>query len=299
MSKLLLPTACTGKLLLNEPLAEYVSWRTGGPAEYLYIPTDLADLQKFIRAIPEAMPVTWLGLGSNVLVRDGGVKGVVIITQGALQKLDFIDSNQIRAEAGVASAQLARFAARHGNEALAFLAGIPGTVGGALAMNAGCYGGETWQYVTAVETIDRFGNLHQRSIKEFAVSYRNVQAQHASEWFVAGHFAHVTADKQQALQTIRQLLDKRNAAQPMGTANCGSVFRNPQGDYAARLIEQCGLKGVTIGAATVSNKHANFVINQGQAFARDIEQLIALVCSTVEEKTGVRLKPEVCIIGTD
>lgn len=285
-----------GQLLKNELMERYTSWRTGGPADYVFMPADLDDLSVFLQALAPTIPLTWLGLGSNTLVRDGGVEGVVVITQGALNKIDHSDAQSVRAEAGVASAQLARFSARAGFTGLEFLAGIPGTVGGALAMNAGCFGGETWRFVKKVETIDRFGEIKVRSHAEFEVGYRHVILP-AEEWFVAGHFFLESGDKDLSLKHIKSLLEKRNHSQPTGTANCGSVFRNPPGNYAGRLIEECGLKGNYVGGACVSEKHANFIINEKGASSADIETLIATVGITVEEKTGVRLTPEVRIIG--
>lgn len=285
-----------GKLLRNEPLANYLSWRTGGPADYLYIPADLEDLSQFLQQLSPEVPLTWLGLGSNTLVRDKGIEGVVVITQGALNKISPFHDASIRAEAGISSAQLARHTARLGSTGLEFMAGIPGTVGGALAMNAGCFGGETWQFVESVETINRRGEIKVRSLNDFQINYRHV-VRPEGEWFVAGHFKVIPGDKEKSLNNIRALLEKRNNSQPTGTANCGSVFRNPPGNFAGKLIEECGLKGKAIGGASVSLKHANFIINEAQASSSDIESLIAEVSAIVEEKTGVRLIPEVCIIG--
>jgi UDP-N-acetylmuramate dehydrogenase len=291
-----------GRLLQNESLAQYTSWRTGGLAEYIYIPADLADLSYFLQHLPIDMPLTWLGLGSNTLIRDGGIGGVVIITQGALMGL----SNQtidhtaacltIRAEAGVAAAQLARYAARLFGAGVEFMAGIPGTVGGALAMNAGCFGGETWNFVQSVETINRTGQIFTRSPNDFDITYRHV-VRPEGEWFVAGHFALSSGDKAQSLETIRSLLARRNQTQPTGVANCGSVFRNPPNFFAGQLIESCGLKGMQIGGAIVSLKHANFILNEGNATSADIENLMTHVSTIVEQKTGVRLIPEVKIMG--
>jgi UDP-N-acetylmuramate dehydrogenase len=291
-----MPVNLEGKLLKNESLAHYTSWRAGGSAEYLYLPANLSDLSSFLQQLPHDFPLTWLGLGSNTLVRDGGVRGVVVVTQGALNQISETTEGCIRAEAGVASAQLARHTARQGKAGLEFLAGIPGTVGGALAMNAGCFGGETWRHVVAAETINRYGDIKIRSLSDFEVNYRHV-VRPGDEWFVAGHFSLSIGDKEKSLNDIRLLLEKRNALQPMGTANCGSVFRNPPGNFAGRLIEECGLKGTGIGGALVSDKHANFIINHESASASDIENLIARIGAIVEEKTGVRLIPEVCIIG--
>lgn len=286
-----------GQLLKDEPLSKYTSWRIGGPADYLYLPADLDDLSNFLRHLPESMPLTWLGLGSNTLVRDRGVDGVVVITQGGLNKLEHTGVEHIRVEAGVSSAQLARYAARNGAAGLEFMAGIPGTVGGALAMNAGCFGGETWRFVRSVETINRRGDIKTRPISDFTISYRHV-ARPDAEWFVAGHFACTPGDKEKSLNQIRELLEKRNTSQPTGTYNCGSVFRNPPDNFAGRLIEECGLKGKHIGGAHVSQKHANFIINEvGSTTAADIENLIGEVRATVLRETGIGLVPEVCIIG--
>lgn len=285
-----------GTLLKNEMLANYTSWRVGGPADCLYIPADLDDLAQFLKHIPAALPITWLGLGSNTLVRDGGVEGVVIITQGALNKISHTNPLEVRAEAGVSAGQLARYTARLGATGLEFMAGIPGTVGGALAMNAGCFGGETWTCVQAVETINRVGEIKIRPLSDFQVNYRHV-ARPADEWFIAGHFRLAVGDKTKSLNDIKVFLEKRNHSQPTGTANCGSVFRNPPGNHAGRLIEECGLKGKTIGGAHVSEKHANFILNENNATSADIENLIAEVRHTVAQKKGVDLMAEVHVLG--
>ncbi len=284
-----------GRLLLDEVLAPYTSWRVGGPADVVYFPADIQDLAYFMQRLPPTLPLHWLGLGSNTLVRDGGLEGAVIITQGALKQLTQAET-ALRVEAGVSCAQLARFSARLALEGLEFMAGIPGTVGGALAMNAGCYGGETWQFVSQVETLNRQGEFKLRPASDFEVSYRHVKKPQ-DEWFVAGHFQARSGTKAVALEKIRQLLEKRNAAQPTGLPNCGSVFRNPPQNYAARLIENCGLKGYKKGGAVVSEKHANFIINEGGAKAAEIEALVCEIKAMVEEKFGVCLIPEVCMIG--
>ncbi len=296
MTDVLSPISVRGQFLKNELLTHYTSWRTGGVADYVFIPADLDDLTLFLKQLPKTVSLTWLGLGSNTLVRDSGVEGVVIVTQGALNKLAQTEPHDIRAEAGISCAQLARYSARLGFTGLEFMAGIPGTVGGALAMNAGCFGGETWRFVHSVETINRFGEIKIRPLNDFEVSYRHV-ARPEDEWFVAGHFSLSPGNKEKSLSDIRHLLETRNNTQPTGTANCGSVFRNPPGNFAGRLIEECGLKGTQVGGAQVSTKHANFIINDGSATSADIEGLIEKVGSTVLEKTGVRLIPEVCIIG--
>ncbi len=276
-----------------------MSWRAGGRARRAYVPADLADLAAFLRGLPPDEPVLFCGLGSNLLVRDGGYRGTVILVHGALNEVR-LDGCRIYAEAGVAAPKLARFAARHGYEGAEFLAGIPGTVGGALAMNAGCYGAETWQIVDEVMTIDRRGELNRRGPAAFEIGYRHVSLRAspgAEEWFVAGWFVPPRGDGQRAQERIRELLQKRIATQPLSLPNAGSVFRNPPGDFAARLIESCGLKGLRIGQAQVSEKHANFIVNLGGATAADIEQLIEQVRQTVARQTGVRLEPEVRIVG--
>lgn len=288
-----------GQLLEQESLAAYTSWRVGGLVRHCYKPADLADLAEFLQTVPMDESLLWLGLGSNTLIRDGGVAATAIITQGGLNALSWVDELTVRAEAGVACGQLARFTARAGLQNLEFLAGIPGTVGGALAMNAGCHGGETWDVVTEVETIDRLGQIHRRSKAEFKIAYRHVEKPIADEWFVAGYFRLQMGNKEKSLARIKTLLAHREHTQPIDLPNCGSVFRNPPGDHAARLIEHCGLKGFQIGLAQVSPKHANFIINLGGATAKDIETLIATVAATVLEKTGVDLIREVHIIGIE
>ncbi len=291
-------TVVTGKLLHDESLARYTSWRTGGAADRLYVPASLDDLQQFLSGLPAGEPLYFIGLGSNLLVRDGGVRGTVILMHGALTALH-LDHGLVYAEAGVTSAKLARFAARQHLHGAEFMAGIPGTVGGALAMNAGCHGGETWEIVERVLTIDRAGELHERNHQAFSTAYRHVDMPVADEWFVAAWFRLADGDATEAEAKIKQLLARRLATQPLNLPNAGSVFRNPPGDHAARLIEASGLKGYRIGGAEVSEKHANFIVNQGEAMAKDIEQLILHVQAVVKQQQGVALHPEVRVIGED
>jgi UDP-N-acetylmuramate dehydrogenase len=285
-----------GELKFNEPLSSYTSWRVGGPADRCYRPADLEDLQNFLTSLPDDEPLEWIGLGSNLLVRDGGIRGTVILPFGGLDKLELLDNNIVRAGAGVACNKVARFAARAGLTGAEFLAGIPGTMGGALAMNAGAFGGETWPLVARVETLDHHGELHLRDRSDFEVSYRSVTGLR-NEWFVSAELQLQPGDAQAALDNIKELLEKRSATQPTGLPSCGSVFRNPPNDFAARLIDTCGLKGERIGNAQVSEKHANFIINLGEARAEDIEALIRYVQERVAQVHGVRLEPEVRIIG--
>lgn len=285
-----------GTLHLHEPMAKHTSWRVGGPAERFYIPADLDDLVCYLRQLPLDEPLLWLGLGSNLLVRDGGIKGTVVQTFGALTRHEFLDQERLRVEAGVACAKVARLSAKRGLTGSEFLAGIPGTIGGALAMNAGAFAGETWAHVERVETIDRQGILRVRGRDEYHIGYRSVCGPRG-EWFVAVYLKLEYSRGAKAEQRIRELLAERLAKQPMRQASCGSVFRNPEGDSAARLIERTGLKGLRIGGAFVSEKHANFFINGGNASAADIEALIDRVAQAVEAKQGVRLIPEVRIVG--
>ncbi len=285
-----------GVLEKNVSLARFTSWKVGGISDVLYRPADLIDLRDFLVTLDTSVPITWLGRGTNVLVRDGGIRGVVILLHGCLNQLEYSVSTTIRAEVGVSCAKLARFSADKDLVGAEFLAGIPGTVGGALAMNSGAYGSETWDFVIQVETIDRFGQFHTHNSKDLSVGYRSVKGLE-DEWFVAALFKFSVGDGKQARDKIRELLNKRNASQPVGNQSCGSVFRNPDNDHAARLIEMCNLKGVSVGGAQVSIKHANFIINSGGATAKDIEELILKVRTTIENKCGVSLVPEVKIIG--
>lgn len=290
-----------GKLRLAESMSRHTSWRAGGCADRAYTPADLDDLRAFLAALDPREHVELVGLGSNLLVRDGGIRGTVVFTHGALARIAVQDGGLVYAEAGVASPKVSRFAATHGLEGGEFLAGIPGTVGGALAMNAGCYGAETWDRVERVLAVDRGGGLVERLPGDYRRGYRNCAllppAAAGQEWFAAAWFRFIPGDGQAARERVKQFLSRRIASQPLGQPNAGSVFRNPPGDHAARLIEQCGLKGLRLGGAEVSRKHANFIVNTGSASALDIERLIETVRQTVMACRGVDLEPEVRIVG--
>ena len=286
-----------GELRFNEPMARHTSWRAGGAVDRAYVPADLEDMCSFVAALPRHEPVYVVGLGSNLLVRDGGLRGTVIFTHGVLGQIR-MEGGAISAGAGVACPKLARFAAVHELAGAEFMAGIPGTVGGALTMNAGCYGGETWRVVDGVTTLDRAGRLHERTPADYTLGYRSVILRDGGEeWFVAARFKLPRGDGGKSRATIRELLETRAAAQPLNTPNAGSVFRNPPNDYAARLIEACGLKGRVLGGAMISDKHANFIVNTGNARAADIETLIATAHSAVKQKFGIDLEREVRIVG--
>ena len=293
-------TALRGELKLNEPMSKHVSWRAGGAAKRVYKPADLADLQVFLPTVPADEPILFVGLGSNLLVRDAGFNGTVIITTPVLSgvAIDEADKTIVIAGAGVPSPHVAKFAAKNHLAAAEWLAGVPGTVGGALAMNAGCYGTETWEQIESAVTIDRAGVLHTRTKTDFDIGYRHVAALYKNEaWFVSARFRFMPGDTPTAQARIKELLAKRMASQPLDKPNAGSTFRNPANDHAARLIESCGLKGFTIGGAEVSTKHANFIINTGNASAHDIESMIAHMQATVKANTGVELVREVKIVG--
>ena len=306
-----------GELLLNVDMSGYTSWRAGGKADRLYTPADLADLCAFLKTLDKSEPLHFIGRGSTLLVRDAGLRGTVIHLHGALRRIDLEQRKTngsdnaspfgvIFAEAGVSSPKVARFAATHNLVGAEFLAGIPGTVGGALAMNAGCYGHETWEFVTQLLTVNRCGDVNRRSPKDYRVSYRHVEpdselgeklAATCNEWFVGAWFMFPRGDGTKSRLDIKHLLEKRIASQPLNLPNAGSVFRNPPGDFAARLIEACGLKGEKRGDAQISEKHANFIVNLGTAKASDIEYLIDLIQLRVTEKFGIKLQREVRIVG--
>ena len=285
-----------GKMLTNERLAKYTSWRVGGPAERLYIPFDRQDLCDFIKTLPASEPLFWMGLGSNLLVRDGGIRGTVINTKSRLKQMRLDEDGTVYVEVGVPCAHVARFCAEQGLIGAEFLAGIPGTMGGALKMNAGAFGGETWGIVKKVETITKVGVIANRFPADFKVSYRSVN-NIRNEWFLSCNLSLQQGDSLESQQKIKGLLEARAKTQPTNQPSCGSVFKNPNGDFAARLIEETGLKGYAIGGACVSPKHANFIVNTGNSTAADIEHLIHYVQNKVKECQGVELQTEVCMVG--
>ena len=296
-AKTMTTSALRGELRMAEPMARHTSWRAGGTVDRAYVPVDFEDMRLFVASLPPHEPLCVVGLGSNLLVRDGGLRGTAIFTHRVLKEIRH-EGNAIHAEAGVPCPKLARFAAQHELAGAEFMAGIPGTIGGALAMNAGCYGGETWGIVESVTTLDRAGQLRQRTPANYVIGYRRVKLREdAEEWFVAARFRLPRGDGVKSRTTIKALLERRIAAQPLELPNAGSVFRNPPGDHAARLVEACGLKGHTLGGAMISAKHANFIVNTGRARAADIEALIELAHGAVKQKFGIDLEREVRIVG--
>lgn len=308
------PPDFMSRVLYDEPMSKHTSWHVGGPADLFFKPLDVDDLSAFVRSLgqPDALSsshrsvasdphsfigtddILFIGLGSNLLVRDGGIRGVVVETHGALGALERVTETEVVAGAGVPCAKLAKQCIKWGLGPAEFFAGIPGTLGGALAMNAGAFGGETWPHVVCVTTMDRSGRVQQREASDYRFSYRHVEG--PPEWFLG---ARLRFEKRSDVSSedIRALLARRKATQPIGEWSCGSVFTNPPGDHAARLIESAGLKGHRIGGARVSPLHANFIVNEGSATAADIEALIELVRQTVHRQHGVMMKTEVRTVG--
>lgn len=284
-----------GEIRYDEPMSRHTSWRVGGPAETFFVPASIDDLATFLAQLDTDVPLFWHGVGTNLLVRDGGLPGVVVSATKMLRHMDRVDALRVTAGAGVPCTQLARQCIRWQLGPSEFFAGIPGTVGGALAMNAGAHGGETWERVESVQTIDRGGELHERSPDDYKVAYRSVTGPR-NEWFVEATFL-FDPDVTPSMEKMKAMLERRRSTQPLGLPSCGSVFRNPPGNFSAKLIEEAGLKGHRIGGAEVSTKHANFIINRNDASASDIEELIEHVRRTVFEVHGVRLQHEVRIVG--
>jgi UDP-N-acetylmuramate dehydrogenase len=284
-----------GRLRLGESMQRHTSWRVGGPADRFYLPGTLEDLQQFLRrfAIP---PITWLGLGSNVLVRDGGLRGTTICLANTLDQITLDESGCIHAGAGAGAVKIAHFAAKAGLTGAEFLAGIPGTLGGCLSMNGGAHGGDTWSLVDWVEVLQPNGRIQRLKPEDFTIAYREVQGQ-GDACFIAAGLRLRQSDPAIVMKQLRDGQEKRAATQPLEWPSCGSVFRNPPGDYAARLIEASGLKGLAYGDAEVSQQHANFIINRGKACAADIEALVEHIQMTVQQRFGIPLRPEMRIIG--
>ncbi len=278
-------------------LAGHTTWAVGGPVRELFTPASEGELAAFWQARrPDPADVLWLGLGSNLLVRDGGLRGLAIATHPALGGVEFQPQGRVWLGAGTPCAKVARQTRRRGLTGAEFLAGIPGTIGGALAMNAGAFGGEIWPLVRRVRVLDAAGRIHERRREDYTAGYRELRGPAGDAGFLAAQLQ-LAPLTDEVDDPIRPLLARRAATQPLGERSCGSVFRNPPGDHAARLIEAAGLKGAAVGEAVVSPKHANFIINRGAASALDIERLIGQVRATVAAHAGVVLRPEVRVVG--
>jgi len=278
-------------------MKKYNSWRVGGIAENYVEVSSEAALQKIFSINKVKKPITVIGVGSNLLIRDGGIKGTVINLSRGLKSI-FLDQHLIFAECGISCSSLARFSAKNNKKNCAFLAGIPGSVGGALAMNAGCYGGEIWQFISKVKIMNHKGDIRIKDKQSFKIGYRSVKKKE-DEIFIGAWFDFPSKENndENEEQKIDDLLKLRRSSQPLNWPTAGSTFRNPEKNFAAKLIEEVGLKGFQIGDARISNKHANFIENIGDATAKDIEQLIYLAQEKVEKLKKIRLQLEVKIIG--
>mgnify|MGYP003965287637 FL=1 len=274
---------------LNEPMSKHCSLRSGGMTSEFFLPEDINELSLFLKS--NVKPILLVGLGSNLLVRDRGFNGVTIHTKN-LKELN-ITNKYIESGAGTSLAKLSRFAQANLKYGAEFLSAIPGSVGGALAMNAGAFGSEVWQYVVSVQTISLSGELKERFPNDYEINYRSVKHRFSDEFFISARF---DFNLNKPNDNVRELLDKRNSSQPIGLPSCGSVFKNPKDNYAAKLIESSGLKGFCIGGACVSEKHANYIINQNNATALDIENLIIHIQNTVKTLHNVELETEIIII---
>ena len=291
-------TGLKGRLLVNEPMSRHTSWRSGGIADYFYTPADKSDLILLLTKLPQQIPVYWVGLGSNLLVRDGGFQGMVIRTSKGLDAMELKSPKRLYVESGVSCAKVARTAARNNLTGVEFLAGVPGSFGGALAMNAGAFGGETWEWVDRIECVDRQGQCSELASKNVKFGYRYVDLPENC-WILGGVLElEIAEGDYNGKDKIRSLLDQRGASQPIQSANAGSVFKNPPGDFAARLIEEAGLKGRVMGDAAISSIHANFIVNKGNATSGDIERLIQIARDRVLQHSGIELDLEVRVIGS-
>ena len=283
-----------GRLAANAPLGPQTWFGTGGPAEVLFRPADVEDLAAFLQALPSDVPVTVLGVGSNLLVRDGGVKGVVIRLMRAFTAIT-VEGNEVLAGAGAPDLNVALTAREQGLAGLEFLSGIPGTIGGAVAMNAGAYGGELAQVLVSAEAVDRAGKVHRVNASELSFSYRHSSA--PADWiFTSARLRAEPGDQLAIARRIAEIDAQRTESQPRSRTG-GSTFVNPPGHKAWELIDQAGCRGLRIGEAQVSEKHCNFLINLGAATATDLEALGEEVRRRVLDKSGVRLDWEIRRLG--
>ena len=279
----------------NESMAKHTSWGIGGCADLFYSPKSREDLVSFLSSVDPNLPITWIGKGTNILVRDAGIRGVVISTKSFLKEIEKTSKYLYKVEAGVACVELALFCQKNGIGPAAFFSGIPGSIGGALTMNAGSFGMETWDLVKEVEVINEKGDISFLEKESFDIAYRTVTFPFRL-WFLSCSMS-LSRDEQTTKDNLIELRNQRIRTQPLSENTCGSVFKNPPGNYAGALIEGSGLKGFKIGSASISEQHANFIVNEGGATARDIENLIKHTRQAVREKFDIDLQPEVRIIG--
>ena len=281
----------------DEPMSRHTSWHVGGPADAWFSPRDVADLSEFLRTLPAEVPVTWVGLGSNLLVRDGGIRGVVISVHGILNSLERVGETQVRAEAGVPCARLGRQCAKWQLGPADFFAGIPGTVGGAAVMNAGCYGSETVQVLTAVNVMDRSGDLRCIENAELHYTYRHSALQDANLIVLSAEFEGTPGDPEAIKARMAEITERREQTQPIREKTGGSTFKNPDGNSSWKLVDGAGWRGKPYGGAMFSPLHANFLINTGEATAADLEGLGEEVRRRVFEMSGVTLQWEIKRVG--
>lgn len=282
---------------LSEPMARHTTWRIGGPADVFVSPESTEEVQGAIRAAREAgIPVTVIGRGSNSLVLDGGIRGMVLHLHDRFAALR-VEENRVAAQAGRSFVSAAALSVKNGLTGLEFASGIPGTVGGAVMMNAGAHGGEVKDVLAWADVVDDEGNVHRMSNEDLTFSYRTSWLKHHGGVVVEAAFDLEFGDREASLTKMREWSQRRSSTQPLSLPNCGSVFRNPPGTHAAKLIESAGLKGMKCGGAQVSDKHANFIVNLGGAKAADVLWLIQQVQTIIEDKYDIRLETEVRVMG--
>lgn len=280
-------------IFCNEMMSDHTTFKVGGPAKYFVVPYRAEDIRKYILAAEEyKVPYYVIGNGSNLLVSDKGYDGMIIMLGRDLGNIT-VSGDRITAEAGTSLARLFNTARRHSLSGLEFAAGIPGTLGGACYMNAGAYGGEMKDVLTKVVTIDRQGNTHEYKQGGMELSYRNSIFIRKQEIILSAEMKLCKGDAEEMTQKVNDLLAKRKEKQPLEYPSAGSTFKRPEGYFAAKLIDDAGLKGYTVGGAQVSDKHAGFVINRGGATASDIKQLVDYIQKTVKEKFNVSLECEI------
>ena len=284
-----------GRLRKNISLKKYNTWKVGGNAEYFYEPYDLDDLIIFLKLVKN-QHVTFLGNGSNVLIRDNGIKGFVVCLKNSLNNFYIGNDGIFTFEAGLSCMKIAQISANQSFSGLEFLCGIPGTLGGALRMNAGCYGENIWKSVDSVVLINRSGNLKNKRREEFNIGYRNVDLDDGS-FFVSASFNLKKNRLNNSSDKIKELLKNRRISQPTGLPSCGSVFKNPDNDSAGKILDSLGLKGYRIGGAYVSKKHANFIITEKSAKSGDVEELISFIKHKALKEKKILLETEVKFIG--
>lgn len=290
-------SSMAGKITFDYPLAKLTRFRVGGPADIFFEPATKQELVQFLQSCPQDVPITILGLGSNLLIRDGGIRGAVI----SLKHKNFChieyDNDHIIAGCGISDLRVAKFAAKQGLKGFSFLSGIPGGLGGALRMNAGAFGMEMCDIFVSATAIDRLGNMHQFSKEDMGFAYRHIDI--PSDYIFIETCLHAvgTADPEELKQEIQSIQEQRDGAQPKGALTGGSTFANPKPHSAWKLIDQAGMRGYRIGGAQVSEMHTNFLINTGDATAKDLETLGELVREKVKQTSGIELRWEICRIG--